>query len=332
MFKNKCNSHIFRTLYFMSMYDLIVVGGGLSGMTAALIAAQNGIKKIMIIEREECLGGVLNQCICNGFGKKLLDMELTGTEYVNFIEERLKEFAVEYKLNTEVLQIEENKSVKYVNPKEGVVHLSGKAIMLSTGCREKFTGSITIPVNSAIGVYSVGSVQKIVNIEGYLPGKYPVIVAENNWALMIARRLVIEGAEVKALIIDEKNGFKLNKNNLKIIEGFDIKVIENTYVEEVYGSERIEGVKVHMKNQDKHTLIACDSLILSVGYFPEVSTISKTTMEMDEKTLAPKVNDYKTSIDGIFSCGNVIYGLNALTDTEVNGVEAGKKVVEYLIR
>ena len=314
----------------MKEYDLIVIGGGISGMTSALAATENGISKILIIEREETLGGILNQCIGSGYGKKVLNIDLTGPEYTSFIGDRLMEKPVDIKLKTEVLNISKDRVVSYLNSKEGVNSVKGKAIMLATGCKEKYTGSISIPVNRFAGVYTIGSVQKIINIEGYLPGKEPVIVADNNWALIVAKRLVIEGAKIKALIIDEEKGFRLSDKNNKIIKGFNIPILYKSRIKEVFGKERIEGIKILSEETGNNTSIACDSLILSVCYYPELGIIKGAGLEINPENLSPKINGFQTTISGIFACGTLLYGIDALKEEDIEGIQAGKAVAEYL--
>ena len=311
----------------MKQYDLVIVGGGISGMTAALVALKGGYSKVLIIERQKMLGGVLNQCIHNGFGKKLLEAELTGPEYTNLIEKRIKEYPVEIRTDTEVIGINEDKKVSYVNSKEGVVEVMAKAIVLATGCREKFKGNINIPINKYTGIYTVGSAQKIINSEGYLPGKEPIIVARSKWAVIVARRLIIEGAKVRVLIVQENDFFKFDDEVKEILDGFEVPIILNAEIIDIHGEERIKGIKV--REGDRVSSIACDSLILSVGYFPETDLLKGLDINFNEKSLSPKLDNYMTESDGIFACGNLIYGLNALKEDEIDGIDAGRAVLEY---
>lgn len=314
------------------IYDIVVIGGGISGMTSLLAPLENNIKNILIIERESSLGGILNQCISNRYGKKIIGTDVTGPELVAIVESILKKHNIKTKLNTEVLNISDNKEIKYVNSEEGVQTIKAKSIILATGCREKFTGSISIALNRFTGIYTIGNTQKIVNLDGHLPGKSPVIVANSNWALSIVRRLAIEGANIKAVIINDENGFKLNEYYKEIMEEMNILVLFNSKVEEIYGERRIEGVKIYSEDVNKRSLIACDSLIISVAYYPEIDIIKNTTIDLKKENFAPCISNYETSVDGIFACGNLVYGTNALEHDDIDGLSAGKAVTEYLLK
>ena len=313
----------------MKEHDLIIIGGGISAMTAALMAAKNKINNILIIDREETLGGILNQCINNGYGFKLLNTELTGPEYVNIISEKLKEYPnIDVKLNTEVVKVQNKNVVKYINSSEGVVYISSKAIIIATGCREKFSGNTSVPLSKYSGIYTVGSVQRIVNTEGYLPGKEPIIIVDNNWALQVAKRILIEGAKIKGILLS--SNFIPDDRVMKILKEFKVPIIKNSKVKDLIGQYKIEGIKIFNEETKQTSYIGCDSLIMSVGYFPEINIVKDLQMEIDKETFAPVVNNYATSIDGIFACGNVIYGLNAINENNLDGLEAGKVAAEYI--
>lgn len=314
----------------MKEYDLVVIGGGISGMTSALVALQSNISNILIIEREVSLGGILNQCISNRYGKRLLGENLTGPEYIYSIEQKIREYDIDIKLKTEVLSVSDDKEITYVNSKEGVKKVKSKAIIVATGCREKLTGSISIPLNRYTGIYTIGNAQKIMVLEGYLPGKNPVVVANCNWALSVARRLITEGAEVSAIIIDGSHGFDINDYYKDIFNEYDVEVLKNSKIQEIFGNKRVEAINVYNEDTKETILIEVDSLILSVGYLPEVTTIKNTSIEFNPDTSVPIVNDYETSIPGIFISGNLLYGMDALNQEDTDGIDAGKAVVKYL--
>ena len=187
----------------MKEYELIIIGGGVAGMSAAMGAKQNGVKDILILEREERLGGTVNLCIHNGFGKKVLGTKITGPEYVDYLKTDLKALNVEYRLSTMVLRINHENVVTFVNPDDGMQKVKGNAIIIATGSREKYTGRVNIINSKITGVYAIGTAQQFVNIHGYLPGKDIVIVGSNEIALIIARRLIVEGARIRAIVEEE---------------------------------------------------------------------------------------------------------------------------------
>lgn len=316
----------------MKEYNLIVVGGGISGITAALAALENGIKNVLILEREGILGGVINQCLHVGFGKELLKANLTGPEYINFFVNRLKEYDVDIniKLGATVLNIDSNKVVTYVSPDDGVVKIQGKAIILAMGCREKYTGNIDIPTDKFTGIYTVGNAHRTITTEGYMPGKRPVIVANSKWGCIVAKRFTIEGAKVEALIIEETEDFSYNEDIKNILEDFGIPILINTKVIGAIGKERIEKVNVMNTETEEVFSIECDSLILSVGYFPEKDILKGLNISFDEETKGIQVTNHETSVKGIFACGNIIYGVNALNEKGVNGIAAGNAASNYI--
>ncbi|MBE6062287.1 MAG: FAD-dependent oxidoreductase [Clostridium butyricum] len=314
----------------MLNYDLIIIGAGISGMTAALSAAKSGLKKVLLIEREECVGGIVNQCIHNGFGSKFIGESVTGTEYIQYLKDELSKTKVEILLNTTVLDITVNKTVMYVNPIDGVKEVTSGAIIFAMGCKERFSGNVDIATNGLTGIFTVGEAQRIVNIEGYLPGKRVIITAKDKWGFILARRLLIEGGNVVAVVIDSKFEDILDDEIADIMDGFNIPVVERSKVIHIYGNVRINNVEVLNLDNKEITNYDCDSVILSVGFVPESCKIKKLKIEIDEKTKGPKVRDYKTSVDGFFACGNIIYGENALKIKDIDGYECGKKAAEYI--
>jgi thioredoxin reductase len=314
----------------MPDYELIIIGAGIAGMTAAIGAAKSGIKKILIIEKESSVGGIINQCIHNGFGKSFLVEPVTGPEYINFIERQLNEFEVELFLNTTVLDVTKEKSVTYVNSKDGVKDLTAGAIIFAMGAKETYSGNVVIPTNGLTGVFTVGEAHRIINLDGYLPGRRTIIIAKNKWGFIVARRLIIEGGNIAGVVIPNALEEIADTEIYNIINGFDIPIIENSMVVEIEGKTRIEKLKIINLNNKLVTEKECDSLLLSVSFLPEVSILKNLNININEKILGPNVTDFKTSIDGFFACGNNIYGENALHMEETHGTECGIRAAQYI--
>lgn len=314
----------------MLNYDLIIIGAGVSGMTAALGAAEYGLKKILLIEREENVGGLVNQFIHNGFGEKVLGESVTGPEYIQYLKDELKKTNVEIKLNSTVLDISVNKTVTYVNPVDGVKDVSAGAIIFATGCKERFSGNVDIATNGLTGIFTVGEAQRIVNIEGYLPGNNSIITTRDKWGFLLARRLIIEGGTVKAVILENKFEDIADEEVLNIIDGFDISIVEESKIVHISGDVRINTVEVLNLNTKEINNYNCDSLILEVGFLPENSKLKKLKINIDDKNNVPIVTDYKTSIDGFFACGNMIYGEKTLKMKDIDGFKCGINAGEYI--
>jgi thioredoxin reductase len=312
----------------MLQYDLTIIGGGASGLSAGVSALRNGIKKVLILERENDLGGNLNLFIHMGFGRYYLEKDVTGPELSSKLIKEYKALGGVYKVNTEVLEVTKNKVVSYVNPQDGIQEIKASSIILASGRRERFTGNINIPVHKYTGIFTLASAHRLINLQGFLPGKEIVIIGNNNWSLIIARRLLIEGARVNAIIDDSRNGF-LDENGIKFIEGFNIDIIRNCNVLELYGNERIESIDIENLEDGSIKNIGCDSLILTVGYYPEISFMKKTNILLEENNI-PLVKNYETSINGIFACGTLLTGDKGILNSGENGYEVGKIVSEYI--
>lgn len=315
----------------ISCYDLIVIGGGPSGMAAAIRAKDKGIKDILIIEREDDLGGALVSCIHNGFGEKILGYEVTGTELVHFFIDKIEENKIKYKLSTMVIEINSEGIITYVNPNEGVCFVKATSIIFATGSREKYTGRIHIATKSYSGIHTLGTVHRLINLQGYLPGKEVVVMGTTDIALIVARRLIIEGAIVKAIIESEAKIRATNKRNIVIPQDFNIPIFYNSLIKEVIGKERVSEVKIMNKETNEYSEIACDSLVLSVAWRAELDILKKARIKISEESRTPLVNeDLMSSQKGLFICGTLL-NPKALVDEAVDsGYRAAESAVKYI--
>lgn len=314
----------------MPTYDLIVIGAGIAGMTAAMGAANAGIKKILIIEKESVVGGIINQCIHNGFGEKFLGEPVTGPEYIHYIQKQLDKSKIDILLNTTLLDITREKTVTYVNSNEGVEDVTAGAIIFAMGSKERYSGNVVIPTNGLTGIFTVGEAHRIINLEGYLPGRKTIIIAKDKWAFIVARRFIIEGGNIEAVVIENSYDKMADSEIHDIIDGFYIPVIENSRVIEIEGDTRIQKVKIMNLKDNQIDEKECDSLLLSVGFIPESAILRKLKIDINNELLGPEVIDYKTSLDGFFACGNIVYGENAMHMKETDGIECGIKAAEYI--
>lgn len=309
----------------MSKYDLVIIGSGASGLSAGVAALKSGIKNVLILEKEDVLGGNLNLFIDNGFGEYYLDRIVTGPELGSILIKDYKELGGRYKINTRVLDVNRDKVITYVNPNEGIKEIEAESIILAAGCREKYTGNIMIPIHKFTGIFTTGSAHRLINYSGYLPGKEVIISGSNIWTLILARRLVIEGANIKGIVTERKC---FNRDELDIINGFNIPIIYQSEVIEIEGEERINLARVKNIDTDEIISIECDSLVLSVGYFPDTDFIRKMSVIMDGDIIRNENNH--TSVEGIFICGTMENGINSLFNSGENGYKVGKQVSEYL--
>ncbi len=318
-------------------YDLVVIGGGPAGLAAAYEAYNNGVEKVLIIERDMELGGILNQCIHNGFGLHTFKEELTGPEYAQRFINMIKETNIEVMLNTMVLDIEKNKTVHVINSEDGYMEIQAKAIILSMGCRERTRGAINIPGDRPSGIFNAGAAQRYINIEGYMPGKEVVILGSGDIGLIMARRMSLEGAKVKAVVelMPYSNG--LNRNIVQCLDDYDIPLYLSHTVIDVKGKERLEKVVIAKVDEKRKPIkgteieFDCDTLLLSVGLIPENELSNKVGIIGDKRTNGLIVNEsMETSIEGIFACGNVVHVHDLVDFVTEEAKQAGYSAAKYI--
>ena len=316
---------------------LVIIGGGPAGMSAAVSAYESGIRDILILEREEALGGILKQCIHNGFGLHRFGEELTGPEYAYRYEKRVKELQIPYKLNTTVLSLSEDRLITATNEEDGVFTVRAGAVILAMGCRERSKGALNIPGTRPAGVFSAGSAQKLVNMKGYLPGKQVVILGSGDIGLIMARRMTLEGARVVSVFELMPYSSGLARNITQCLNDFDIPLRLSTTVVELHGRERLLGVTVARVDEKRRPIdstrefIPCDTLLLSVGLIPENELALGAGVELDPVTGGALVDQNRqTSVPGIFSCGNVLHVHDLVDFVSEEAEIAGRSAAEFI--
>lgn len=319
------------------MKDLVIIGGGSAGMSAAVSAYENGIRDILILERDESLGGILQQCIHNGFGLHKFGEELTGPEYAWKYEEKVRELNIPFMLNTMVLDITEDKVITATNAENGVFQIEAKAIILAMGCRERSKGALNIAGTRPAGIYSAGTAQKFVNIKGYMPGKNVVILGSGDIGLIMARRMTLEGAKVNAVCELMPYSGGLARNIEQCLNDFNIPLKLSHTVVKIHGKERLEGVTIAKVDQNRKPIkesfeyIPCDTLLLSVGLIPENELSKSAGISLSGVTGGAVVNqDRQTSVEGIFACGNVLHVHDLVDFVSEEAEIAGKSAAEYI--
>lgn len=321
----------------MSSYDIVIIGGGPAGLAAAAEAKRSGIDSILILERDNTLGGILNQCIHNGFGLHTFKEELTGPEYAQRFIDQVEELKIEYKLNTMVMDISNDKVITAMNRTDGLFKIQAKAVILAMGCRERPRGALNIPGYRPAGIYSAGTAQRLVNIEGYMPGREVVILGSGDIGLIMARRMTLEGAKVK--VVAELMPFSggLKRNIVQCLDDFGIPLKLSHTVVDIKGKERVEGITLaevdnHGKpipgTEEEYT---CDTLLLSCGLLPENELSRGAGVDMNAVTNGPCVNEsLETSVDGIFACGNVLHVHDLVDYVSEEAAQAGKNAAKYV--
>lgn len=318
-------------------YDLVIVGGGPAGLAAAVAAKDQGIDSILIIERDKELGGILNQCIHNGFGLHTFKEELTGPEYAARFIAQVVERGIEYKLNTMVMDISSDKVVTAMNREDGMFSVSAKAVILAMGCRERSRGALNIPGYRPAGIYSAGTAQRLVNMEGYMPGKEVVILGSGDIGLIMARRMTLEGAKVKVVAELMPYSGGLKRNIVQCLDDFDIPLKLSHTVVDIEGKERVSAVTIAEVGLDRKPIpgteirYTCDTLLLSCGLLPENELSRSAGVELSPITSGPIVNDsLETSVDGVFACGNVLHVHDLVDYVSQEATAAGKNAAAYI--
>ncbi len=318
-------------------YDLVVIGGGPGGLAAAIEARNNGVENILVIERDKELGGILQQCIHNGFGLHEFKEELTGPEYAERFIKKLKEKNIEYKLDTMVLEVTPEKIVHAINTVDGYMMIEAKAIVLAMGCRERTRGAISIPGERPAGVFTAGTAQRFINMEGYMVGKKVLILGSGDIGLIMARRMTLEGAEVQAVVELMPFSGGLARNIAQCLNDYNITLYLSHTVVDIKGKERVEGVTIAKVDENRRPIpgteieYECDTLLLSVGLIPENDISRKTGIVIDRRTSGPVVNEMmETSIPGIFACGNVVHVHDLVDFVSAEARKAGKAAAKFV--
>ncbi|MCG8513059.1 MAG: NAD(P)/FAD-dependent oxidoreductase [Halanaerobiales bacterium] len=321
----------------MINHDLVIIGAGPAGLAAALAAEKNGVKRILLLERDKYLGGILQQCIHNGFGLEYFREELTGPEYAHRFIEKIKKSQVKIKSETMVVNISQDKLVTAMNRSDGILQIQAKAIVLAMGCRERTREAILIPGTRPAGIFTAGSAQRYVNLEGFLPGKKVIILGSGDIGLIMARRMMLEGAEVKAVLEIMPYSSGLLRNQVQCLDDFGIPLRLQHTITRINGLKRVDSVVISRVDQSlqpipgTEELIDCDTILFSVGLIPENELSTGMGIELDRITGGPIVNELReTVLKGVFACGNVLQ-VHDLVDYVTEEAEiAGKAVADYL--
>ena len=324
----------------MEEYDIVIIGGGPAGLAAALNARHQGIERLLILERDKELGGILNQCIHNGFGLHTFKEELTGPEYAWRYIRQVLEQKISYRLNTMVVDVAQEdgwKIVTAMSREKGMTMLRARAVILAMGCRERPRGALNVPGFRPAGIYTAGTAQRLVNMEGYMPGKEIVILGSGDIGLIMARRMTLEGATVKVVaeIMPKSGG--LTRNIVQCLEDYGIPLKLNHTVIDIKGKDHIEGVTLAQVDENKEPVpgtqeaYRCDTLLLSVGLIPENELTRGLGARMDDKTHGPVVDErLQTTVAGVFACGNVLHVHDLADHVSQEAAEAGKHAADYV--
>ena len=318
----------------MKSYDLVIIGGGPAGLAAAASAREAGLQSILIIERDRELGGILNQCIHNGFGLHTFKEELTGPEYASRFISKVKSQNIEYMLNTMVMDITKDRIVTAMNRTEGLFEIQAGAVILAMGCRERSRGALNIPGYRPAGIFSAGTAQRLVNMEGYMPGREVVILGSGDIGLIMARRMTLEGAKVKVVAELMPYSGGLKRNIVQCLDDFGIPLKLSHTVVDIEGKERVEAVTIAEVGPDRRPIpgteerYTCDTLLLSCGLIPENELSRSAGVTLSPVTSGPVVNEsLETDVPGIFACGNVLHVHDLVDYVSEEAAHAGKALI-----
>ena len=323
----------------MTEHGIVIVGGGPAGLAAAAAAKRAGVSDILILERDGCLGGILNQCIHNGFGLHTFKEELTGPEYAARYIAMAKKENIPYKLNTMVIDISKDKVVTAINREDGLFSVKAKAVILAMGCRERPRGALNIPGYRPAGIYSAGTAQRLMNIEGYSVGREVVILGSGDIGLIMARRMTLEGAKVKVVAELMPYSGGLKRNIVQCLDDYGIPLKLSHTVVDIQGKRRVTGVTLAQVGPDRKPIpgteehYSCDTLLLSVGLIPENELSRGMGVAMSPVTSGPEVNDrLETSMEGVFACGNVLHVHDLVDYVSEEAALAGENAAAYVMR
>lgn len=317
--------------------EIAIIGGGPAGLAAAVAAREAGVQDILIIERDNELGGILNQCIHNGFGLHTFKEELTGPEYAGRYIEKVEELKIPYMLHTIVVDIADNKVITVMNKERGMFQIEAKAIILAMGCRERSRGALNIPGFRPAGVYSAGTAQRYVNMEGRMPGKKVVILGSGDIGLIMARRMTLEGAEVQVVAELMPYSGGLKRNIVQCLDDYGIPLKLSHTVVDIKGKKRVEGITLAQVDENRRPIpgteeyYECDTLLLSCGLIPENELSSQMGVELNPVTSGPVVNEsLETNVEGVFACGNVLHVHDLVDYVSGEAKLAGENAAAYV--